>query len=68
MYYIVLKFIFICNFSILLLKLEAYASGFVYLTIHKVVYKCLSQPHRQLRHGKLKKTQLREETNGPLHS
>ena len=30
----------------------------------KVVYKLLLQPHKHMRHGKLKKTQLREATNG----
>ena len=30
----------------------------------KVVYKLLSQPHKNLRHGKLKKPQLWEVTNG----
>ena len=34
---------------------------------NKVVYKLLSQPHRHLRHGKLKKTQLREATTAPLN-
>ena len=34
---------------------------------NRVVYKLLSQPHKNLRHGKLKKTQLREATNGWLH-
>ena len=34
---------------------------------NKVVYKLLSQPHKHLRHGKLKKAQLREATNGWLH-
>ena len=31
---------------------------------NKVVYKLLSQTHKHLRHGKLKKTPLREATNG----
>ena len=31
---------------------------------NKVVYKLLSQPHKHLRHGKQKKTQLREATKG----
>ena len=31
---------------------------------NKVVYKLLLQPHKHLHHGKLKKTQLREATNG----
>ena len=31
---------------------------------NKVVYKLLSQPVKHMRHGKLKKTQLREATNG----
>ena len=35
---------------------------------NKVVYKLLSQPHKQPRHAKLKKTRLREATNGWLHS
>ena len=30
----------------------------------KVVCNLLSQPHKHLHHGKLKKTQLREATNG----
>ena len=30
----------------------------------KVVYQWLSQPHKYLRHGKQKKTQLREAANG----
>ena len=31
------------------------------------VYKLLAQPHKHLRHEKLKKTQIREATNGWLH-
>ena len=31
---------------------------------NKVVYKLLSQPHKQMSHGKLEKTQLSEATNG----
>ena len=31
---------------------------------NEIVYKLLSQPHKHLRHGKLRKTQLREATNG----
>ena len=34
---------------------------------NKVVYKSLSKPHKHLRYRKLKKTQLREATNGWLH-
>ena len=34
---------------------------------NNVVSKLLSQPHKLLRHGKLKKTELREATNGCLH-
>ena len=33
-----------------------------------VVYKLLSQPQKHLRNGKLKKTQLKEATNGWLYS
>ena len=32
---------------------------------NKVVYKLLSQPHKHLRHGKLKKTQIRKTTLNP---
>ena len=34
---------------------------------NNVVYKLFFQPHKHLRHRKLKKTQLREATNGWLH-
>ena len=34
---------------------------------NNVVYKFLSQPHKHLRHRKLKKAQLREATNSWLH-
>ena len=32
------------------------------------VYKLISQPHKNLRHGKLKKTQLKVATNCSLHT
>ena len=33
---------------------------------NRVVYKLISQPHKHLRHGKMKKTQLREATVEPI--